>query len=414
MNRRTFLSSIGVTLALPQMECFGSVTNNVQRLAVVYVPNGINMEHWTPKHYGDIIDIPNTLSPMQDYLEHTQVISGLTHDKARANGDGAGDHARACSTFLTGKQAHKHESKIRSGVSVDQLIAEKYNGITRFDSLQFTGSKTRLAGKCDSGYSCAYQYNLSWKNAQQPMAAMHDPQGIFDRLFNVKTLKQKQLTHKRSILDFVLQESKDLSGKLTSTDQVKLDEYMYAVREVEKELQNRERFKQDKDFQLDFEVNKKSDKIRLLYKLMHLAFVNDTTRVITFLTQHDGYNGPHREIGISEGHHSLSHHQKDPKKLHELAMIDLYNVKLFSEFIGNLKKDNLLDTTDIIYGAGISDGNRHNHDELPLLLVGGNNKGKHFRVEKEKPMCDLFVSMLHKHGIDAHTFGDSSGELNVL
>ena len=414
MNRRTFLSSIGVTLALPQMECFGSVTNNVQRLAVVYVPNGINMEHWTPKHYGDIIDIPNTLSPMQDYLEHTQVISGLTHDKARANGDGAGDHARACSTFLTGKQAHKHESKIRSGVSVDQLIAEKYNGVTRFDSLQFTGSKTRLAGKCDSGYSCAYQYNLSWKNAQQPMAAMHDPQGIFDRLFNVKTLKQKQLTHKRSILDFVLQESKDLSGKLTSTDQVKLDEYMYAVREVEKELQNRERFKQDKDFQLDFEVNKKSDKIRLLYKLMHLAFVNDTTRVITFLTQHDGYNGPHREIGISEGHHSLSHHQKDPKKLHELAMIDLYNVKLFSEFIGNLKKDNLLDTTDIIYGAGISDGNRHNHDELPLLLVGGNNKGKHFRVEKEKPMCDLFVSMLHKHGIDAHTFGDSSGELNVL
>lgn len=414
MNRRTFLSSIGVTLALPQMECFGSVTNNVQRLAVVYVPNGINMEHWTPKHYGDIIDIPNTLSPMQDYLEHTQVISGLTHDKARANGDGAGDHARACSTFLTGKQAHKHESKIRSGVSVDQLIAEKYNGVTRFDSLQFTGSKTRLAGKCDSGYSCAYQYNLSWKNAQQPMAAMHDPQGIFDRLFNVKTLKQKQLTHKRSILDFVLQESKDLSGKLTSTDQVKLDEYMYAVREVEKELQNRERFKQDKDFQLDFEVNKKSDKIRLLYKLMHLAFVNDTTRVITFLTQHDGYNGPHREIGISEGHHSLSHHQKDPKKLHELAMIDLYNVKLFSEFIGNLKKDNLLDTTDIIYGAGISDGNRHNHDELPVLLVGGNNKGKHFRVEKEKPMCDLFVSMLHKHGINAHTFGDSSGELNVL
>ena len=414
MNRRTFLSSIGVTLALPQMECFGSVTNNVQRLAVVYVPNGINMEHWTPKHYGDIIDIPNTLSPMQDYLEHTQVISGLTHDKARANGDGAGDHARACSTFLTGKQAHKHESKIRSGVSVDQLIAEKYNGITRFDSLQFTGSKTRLAGKCDSGYSCAYQYNLSWKNAQQPMAAMHDPQGIFDRLFNVKTLKQKQLTHKRSILDFVLQESKDLSGKLTSTDQVKLDEYMYAVHEVEKELQNRERFKQDKDFQLDFEVNKKSDKIRLLYKLMHLAFVNDTTRVITFLTQHDGYNGPHREIGISEGHHSLSHHQKDPKKLHELAMIDLYNVKLFSEFIGNLKKDNLLDTTDVIYGAGISDGNRHNHDELPLLLVGGNNKGKHFRVEKEKPMCDLFVSMLHKHGINAHTFGDSSGELNVL
>ena len=414
MNRRQFVGSLGLTFALPQLECFGNVTNEIKRLAVVYVPNGINMEHWTPKNYGDVIDIPNTLSPLENHLNETQIISGLTHDKARANGDGAGDHARAASTFLTGKQAHKHESKIRSGVSVDQLIAEQYNGITRFDSLQFTGSKSRLVGKCDSGYSCAYQYNLSWKNAMQPMAAMHDPQDIFNRLFNVRSLKQKQLAYKKSILDFVLEDTKSLVGKVGNTDKIKLDEYMYAVREVEKDLQNRERFKLDKDFHLDFEVNKKSDKIRLLYKLMHLAFLNDTTRVITFLTQHDGYNGPHREIGISEGHHSLSHHQKDPKKLHDLAMIDLYNVRLFSEFISDLKKDNMLENTDVIYGAGISDGNRHNHDELPVLLIGGKNKGTHFRVEKEKPMCDLFVSLLHKHGVDVHKFGDSTGELNVV
>ena len=414
MNRRQFIGSLGLTFALPQLEVFGSTTTDIKRLAVVYVPNGINMSHWTPNGYGDIIDIPNTLSPLQDHLKETQVISGLTHDKARANGDGAGDHARAASTFLTGKQAHKHESKIRSGKSVDQHIADKYNGVTRFDSLQITGSKSRLVGKCDSGYSCAYQYNLSWKNAQQPMAAMHDPQDIFNRLFNVKTLEQKQLAQKKSILDFVLEESKTLEGKLPASDKVKLDEYMYAVREVEKDLQNRERFRLDKDFEFDFEVNKKSDKIRLLYKLMHLAFLNDTTRVATFLTQHDGYNGPHREIGIADGHHSLSHHQKDPKKLHQLAMIDLYNVRLFSEFISDLKKDNLLENTDVIYGAGISDGNRHNHDELPVLLVGGKNKGKHFRVEKEKPMCDLFVSLLHKHDIDMHHFGDSTGELNVV
>ena len=414
MNRRQFVGSLGLTFALPQLECFGNVTNEIKRLAVVYVPNGINMEHWTPKNYGDVIDIPNTLSPLENHLNETQIISGLTHDKARANGDGAGDHARAASTFLTGKQAHKHESKIRSGISVDQLIAEQYNGITRFDSLQFTGSKSRLVGKCDSGYSCAYQYNLSWKNAMQPMSAMHDPQDIFNRLFNVRSLKQKQLAYKKSILDFVLEDTKSLVGKVGNTDKIKLDEYMYAVREVEKDLQNRERFKLDKDFHLDFEVNKKSDKIRLLYKLMHLAFLNDTTRVITFLTQHDGYNGPHREIGISEGHHSLSHHQKDPKKLHDLAMIDLYNIRLFSEFISDLKKDNMLENTDVIYGAGISDGNRHNHDELPVLLIGGKNKGTHFRVEKEKPMCDLFVSLLHKHGVDVHKFGDSTGELNVV
>ena len=414
MNRRAFVGTLGLSFALPQLECFGSVTNDIKRLAVVYVPNGINMHHWTPNGYGDIIDIPNTLSPMEDHLKQTQVISGLTHDKARANGDGAGDHARACSTFLTGIQANKHESKIRSGKSMDQYIADKYNGVTRFDSLQFTGSKARLVGKCDSGYSCAYQYNLSWKNAQQPMAAMHDPRDIFNRLFNVKKLEQKEKLRKRSILDFVMQESKDLSGRIGNTDRSKLEEYMYAVREVEKELDRRDKFENTWQYEFDFDIEHKSDKVRLIYKMMHLAFLNDTTRVITYLTQHDGYNGPHREIGISEGHHSLSHHQKDPKKLHELAMIDLYNVRLFSEFISDLKKDNLLENTDVIYGAGISDGNRHNHDELPVLLVGGKNKGKHFRVEKEKPMCDLFVSLMHKHGIDAHKFGDSKGELNVV
>ena len=414
MNRRKFIGSLGLSMALPNLECFGGTKDNIKRLAVVYVQNGINMHHWPPNGYGDIIDIPNTLSPLEAHLKETQVISGLTHDKARANGDGAGDHARAASTFLTGKQAHKHESKIRSGKSVDQHIADIYNGVTRFDSLQFTGSKARLVGKCDSGYSCAYQYNLSWKSANQPMAAMHDPKDIFDRLFNIRTLEQKQFAQKQSILDFVLEESRALTNKVSRTDKVKLDEYMYSIREVEKELQNREKFKLDKDFELDFEVNKKSNKIRLLYKLMHLAFLNDTTRVITFLTQHDGYNGPHREIGIPDGHHSLSHHQKDPKKLHQLAMIDLFNVRLFSEFISDLKKDNLLENTDIIYGAGISDGNRHNHDELPVLLVGGKNKGKHFRVEKEKPMCDLFVSLLHKHNVDIHHFGDSTGELNVV
>ena len=147
---------------------------------------------------------------------------------------------------------------------------------------------------------------------------------------------------------------------------------------------------------------------------MHLAFLTDTTRVITFLTAHDGYNGPYREIGISEGHHSLSHHQKDPQKLAALAKINLFHVRLFSEFIDKMKKDNLLENTNIIYGAGISDGNRHNHDELPCMLVGDDSKGIHLRVEEEKPMCDLFVSIMRKHNLDITHFGDSDGELNVV
>jgi len=189
---------------------------------------------------------------------------------------------------------------------------------------------------------------------------------------------------------------------------------MYSVREVELELERRDQFNLSNNFEFNFDTEQKSDKFRLMYSLMHLAFLTDTTRVITFLTAHDGYNGPHREIGVNEGHHSLSHHQKDEKKLAALAKIDLFNVRLFSEFIDKLKKDNLLENTDIIYGAGISDGNRHNHDELPCLLVGGKNRRKHIRVEKEKPMCDLFVSLLHKHDIEAKHFGDSTGEFNII
>ena len=414
INRRKFVGSLGLSLALPNLECFGETNKDIRRFAAVYVPNGINMHHWTPSRYGDLTSLPDTLSPMQDHVDDVQIISGLTHDKARANGDGAGDHARACSTFLTGKQAHKHESKIRSGKSIDQHLADKYNGVTRFDSLQFSGSKARIIGKCDSGYSCAYQYNLSWKSASQPMASMHDPKDIFNRLFNVEKIEQKKKLYKKSILDFILEESRSLSNNIPASDKAKLDEYMYSVREVELELERRDKFNLSNNFEFNFDIENKADKFRVIYNLMHLAFLTDTSRVITFLTAHDGYNGPFREIGVSEGHHSLSHHQKDPKKLAALAKIDLFNVRLFSEFISKLKKDNLLQNTNVIYGAGISDGNRHNHDELPCVLVGGNGGGTHIRVKKEKPMCDLFVSILHKHGVNAEHFGDSEGELNIV
>ena len=414
INRRKFIGSLGLSLALPELECLGNMQGNIKRFAAVYVPNGINMHHWTPDYYGKLVGLSNVLSPMTDHIDNMQIISGLTHDKARANGDGAGDHARACSTFLTGKQAHKHESKIRSGKSFDQYLADKYNGVTRFDSLQFGGDKTRIIGKCDSGYSCAYQYNLSWKSANQPLPSMHDPRDIFNRLFNVQKLEQKEKTRKKSILDFVMEEGKSLSKKASGNDKRKLDEYMYSVREVELELERRDEFNLSNNFELDFDVHRKSDKFRLMYNLMHLAFLTDASRVITFLTAHDGYNGPYKEIGVSEGHHTLSHHQKDPEKLAALAKIDLFHVRLFSEFIDKMKKDNLLENTNIIYGAGISDGNRHNHDELPCMLIGDSNKGTHFRVKKEKPMCDLFVSIMHKHGIDVEHFGDSQGELNVV
>lgn len=416
MNRRNFLkSSLGVSLVLPSLETFASNSSqDIKRLGVVYVPNGINMQHWTPTENGNLTQLPRILSPMTRHLDVSQIISGLTHDKARPHGDGAGDHARACATFLTGKQANKSEGKIFAGKSFDQIIAEKYNGTTKFDSLQFSGDKSRIAGKCDSGYSCAYQYSLAWKSPTVPLPTMNDPEQIFNRLFKSNKISDKKARIKKSILDYVMEDAKSLQNKVSGIDKRKLDEYFYSVREVEKMIENANKFDADNNFEIDFDVEKKSENIRLMYKLMYLSYLTDTSRVITYLTAHEGDNKPYREIGVSEGHHSLSHHQNDASKLEDLAKINHFHVNLFSEFIDLMKKDNLLDNTTIIYGGGISDGNRHNHDELPCLLVGGKNPGTHTRVEKEKPMCDLFVSIMHKHEINIEKFGDSIGEYNIV
>jgi len=414
MNRRNFIKGIGVSLALPSLETFADNTESINRFGVVYVPNGINMHHWTPQTTGDIKSLPRILNPLEKHLDVTQIVSGLTHDKARPHGDGAGDHARACATFLTGKQANKSEGKIFAGKSFDQILAEHYNGKTKFDSLQFSGDKARLAGKCDSGYSCAYQYSLAWKSPTVPLPSMNDPEQIFNRLFKSNEISPKKARIKKSILDYVMEDAKSLQKKVSGIDKRKLDEYFYSVREVEKMIENANNFNVENNFEIDFDVEKKSESIRLMYKLMYLSYLTDTSRVITYLTAHEGDNKPYREIDVSEGHHSLSHHQNDENKLEDLAKINHFHVNLFSEFIDNMKKDNLLENTTIIYGGGISDGNRHNHDELPCVLIGGKQSGTHMRVEKEKPMCDLFVSIMHKHGIEIEKFGDSTGELNIV
>lgn len=414
MNRRRFIGSLGLSLVLPSLETFAEESESVKRLGVVYVPNGINMHHWTPEEYGKVSLLPRILEPMNRHLDVSQVISGLTHDKARPNGDGAGDHARACATFLTGKQATKSEGNIYVGKSFDQIIAEHYNGKTKYDSLQFSGDKSVLAGKCDSGYACAYQYNLAWKSSTTPVPALNDPEQIFNRLFKANKLTAEKAKLRQSLLDYVLEDAKALQRKVSGSDKRKLDEYLYSVREVEKMIQNANKFDIQNNFEVDFDVEKKSERIRLMYKLMHLSYLTDVSRVITYLTAHEGDNKPYTEIDVREGHHSLSHHQNDPAKLEDLAKINHFHVDLFSEFIDNMKKDNLLDNTTIIYGGGISDGNRHNHDELPCLLVGAKQPGTHIRVDKEKPMCDLFVSIMHKHGVEIEKFGDSTGEYNIV
>jgi len=442
--RRTFLKGLGTVIALPALESMapplralaaadGATPSGFpRRMAFVYIPNGANMTDWTPKFSGTDFELPYILEPLEGFRKDFQVLSGLAADKARPHGDGAGDHARASASFLTGCQARKTAgADIKVGVSVDQIAASKIGGLTRLPSIELGADPGRPSGNCDSGYSCAYQYNLSWKTDSTPMPPEVDPRLAFERLFSdglagdgtetrVVRLRQRQ-----SILDFVTEDAKRLKSKLGYTDQKKLEEYLSAVRDLEMRIEHAEKFK------AAFPDYKKPDGIpqeyeqhvRLLFDLLALAFQTDTTRIATFLMAFDGSNRPYPSIGVSEGHHDLSHHGGDEEKKQKIAKINHFHMTQFAYFLKKLKavkegEGTLLDNCLIVYGGAIGDGNAHNHDNLPILLAGDGGgtlqPGRHVKLERETPITNLYLSMLDRMGVPAERVGDSTGKLENI
>jgi hypothetical protein len=400
-----------------------------RRMAFVYIPNGANMADWTPKAVGSDYELPLILEPLKAYQKQVQVLTGLAHDKARPHGDGAGDHARASASFLTGCQARKTAgADIRVGVSVDQIAAEKIGRMTRLPSLELSVEKARPSGNCDSGYSCAYQYNLSWRTESTPMPPEADPRLVFERLFSNNSAgemdagRAARIRYRKSILDFVSEDADRLRRNLGHTDQRKLDEYLTAVRELEVRIEQSEKFAAAlPDYSKPSGIPADNEQhIRLMFDLLALAFQTDTTRVATFLMAHDGSNRPYPALGVSDGHHDLSHHGNDEAKKQKIAKINRYHVSQFAYFLEKLKavqegERTLLDNCMIVYGAAISDGNRHNHDDLPILLAGGGGgtlqPGRHVRMDKEIPMTNLYLSLLDRMGVPAERVGDSTGKL---
>jgi DNA-binding Lrp family transcriptional regulator len=441
--RRTFLKGLGTVMALPVLEAMVPVRVLAaeaaagggafpKRMAFIYIPNGANMADWTPKAAGAEYELPFILEPLKSVRPDFQVISGLAHDKARPNGDGPGDHARASASFLTGCQARKTKgADIKVGVSVDQLAAEKVGRQTRLPSLELSCDKGRLSGDCDSGYSCAYQFNLSWKTESTPMPPEVNPRLIFERLFTGGTAgdleagQARRMAYRKSILDFVADDTSSLRSKLGYTDRRKLDEYLTAVRELEVRIEQAEKFAASQP-----EIAKPTgvpkeyiQHARLMYDLMAIAFQTDTTRVSTFITRHDGDNNPYPTIGVSEGHHDLSHHGNDEEKKVKIAKINRFHVEQFAYFLEKLKsvregEGTLLDNCMIVYGGAIGDGNRHNHDNLPILLAGRGGgtltPGRHLKLEKETPMANLYLAMLDRMGVKAERMGDSTGTLDLV
>jgi uncharacterized protein DUF1552 len=442
--RRTFLKGLGTMVALPMLDAMAPSLRSLaaaesldpktfpKRLAFVYIPNGANMADWTPAQTGAEFELPFILEPLNAFKSDLQVFTGLAHDKARPHGDGPGDHARASASFLTGCQARKTAgADIKVGVSVDQIAAQRIGRLTRLPSLELSAEPGRPSGNCDSGYSCAYQFNLSWRTESNPVPPEVNPRLIFERLFSDDLADESAATraaHRRarqSVLDFVAEDAQRLRQNLGYNDRHKLDEYLTCVRELELRIERAEQFAAAlPDYQKPEGIPTDNEQhLQLLFDLLTLAFQTDTTRIATFLIAHDGSNRAYPKIGVPDGHHDLSHHGGDESKKQKIAKINNFHASQFAYFLNKLKSvpegdGTLLDNCMIVYGGGISDGNAHNHDNLPILLAGHGggtfHSGRHVRLSAETPMTNLYLSLLDRMGVHAERVGDSTGQLEDI
>ncbi len=444
ISRRTMLKGLGTALALPMLDIMkplastaaaAEATTGPRRAAFFYVPNGIHMPGWTPESTGALGSLPEVLTSLQPVKDKLLVLSGLTLDKARANGDGAGDHARAMAAFLTGQQPRKtHGADIRAGISADQWMAKGVGQYTRLPSLELGIEPGRQAGACDSGYSCAYQSNLSWRSDTTPNAKEVDPAQVFDRLFGsnndreLAASRARREQYQESILDFVMEDARQLQKNLGRGDQQKLDEYLTSVRELEQRI---ERIRNDRDrkpvpkpdlARPDGIPEELAEHIRLMCDLLVLAFQTDLTRIATFPFANEGSNRPYPFIGVRDGHHDLSHHGNNDEKQAKIAKINRFHMEQFGYLVHKLDsipegQGTLLDSCMLVYGSGNADGNRHEHHNLPILVAGsGGNAfetGRHLQFPRETPLMNLYRRMFEVMGTPASEFGDSTGVLKV-
>ncbi len=442
LSRRTFLRGLGVTIALPWLESMGPLTNwataatkgmtgqvTPNRMAFLYVPNGKIMEEWTPQTVGAGFELTNILKPLENIKDKTLVLSGLTADKARANGDGGGDHARAMAAFLTGAQPRKTSgTDIHAGISVDQAAATQIGNQTRIPSLEFGIDKGYRAGNCDSGYSCVYSSTMAWKSATQPLPKEVNPKLAFERLFSTEpdAERAQRDAERKSILDFVRQDSKDLIQKVSGNDARKLDEYFSSIRDIEQRIESAEKFPpiENVEFAAPDDIPSNfQEHVRLMMDLIILAFQTDVTRIATFVLANEGSNKRYPAVNVSEGHHNLSHHGGDEDKIAKILRINIFHTEQLAYFLEKLDaipegEGTLLDHSMIVYGSGNADGNRHSHHDLPILLAGNGcgtlNSGQHIKYPKETPLNNLWLSLLNRMDVNMQRLGDSTGSLKGL
>jgi len=442
ISRRTVLRGLGTAMALPWHEAMAPAANvaksralktAAKRMAFFYVPNGVNMTDWTPEAVGTNFVLPEILKGLEPFKSELLVVSGLAQDGAFAHGDGGGDHARSLACFLTGRHPLKTDgANIRAGVSVDQVAAQQIGHMTRLPSLELGCDRGAQSGNCDSGYSCAYSSNISWRSETTPMAKEVNPRLVFERLFanndpnETPASRAKRDRYRKSILDFVAEDADVLKRRLGQTDRRKLDEYLTAVRELEVRIGKASQLgvtdpsglPKPQGVPQDFKEH-----IRLMFDLLAIAFQGDVTRIATFMYANEGSNKSYSFIGVPEGHHDLSHHSGNVEKKGKIKRINKFHMEQFVHFLNKLKttregEGTLLDHSMILYGSGISDGNSHSHNDLPVVLVGKGGgsipTGRHVKFDKPTPLNNLFLSMLDRIGAPVDQLGDSTGRLAGL
>ena len=440
LPRRTFLRGLGAVIALPALDAMTpafasaatSAASPVTRLAFTYVPNGITMADWTPAAEGAGFELPRIMAPLESLRNDVLVLSGLSHKNGMALGDGPGDHARAAASYLTGVHPRKTAgADIQNGVSVDQVAAQHMGDSTRLRSLEIGCDDSRTVGNCDSGYSCAYTNSLAWKGPATPLPPETNPRLVFERLFgDIDTslspeVRARRLRHRRSILDLVTDRTAKLMGELGPTDRRKLDDYLSSIRDIEVRIQ-----KAESDFTgMQPGLDKPSgipveyaDYVKLMFDLQVVAFQTDSTRVVTMMMGREGSSRTYPEIGVPDPHHPLTHHRGNPDWIAKVTKINVLHMELFAGFLKKLKETpdgdgSLLDHSLIVYGSGLSDGNKHTHNDLPVLVAGrgGNFRlGRHVVYPVDTPMTNFYLTLLDRFGVREEQIGDSTGRVEHL
>jgi hypothetical protein len=444
-SRRNFLRGVGACVALPAFESLtplralaaeaaaGGVATTATgaplRAAFMFFPNGAIPRAWWPEKDGADFEFSRTLAPLAPHRESIQILGGLDHQHAEPGPDGAGDHARSNGTFLTGVRVNKSATNIRAGVSIDQVMATHVGHATLMPSLELSCEPRRRTGDCDSGYSCAYQFNLAWSSPTTPVTPESNPRLAFERLFGAGSPGERAASlarrraQQRSVLDFVMEDARSMQSRLGSRDVQKLDQYLTGVREIETRIQRAEHFAPaDPGTPAPDGIPASyREHMELMYDMLALAFQTDSTRVATFLLAHDGSNRSFEDIGIFEGHHDLSHHQNREDWIAKVEEIDLWYARQFARFLDVLSKiedvdgNSVLYNSMLVYGGGNADANRHTHSNLPLILAGAGGGTLHpgrYVQHGGKPASNMFLSLADRLGVQGvKEFGDSTGPL---